>query len=80
MRTLLVAVREPSPQRLPGLIQCLDVMKPETLLFYSSDQLPEHAELRQIRIDISGLSGASPPIAKITAEHLMTPAYPIDSS
>src|SRR5690554_6557405 len=45
MRALLVVVLEPRPQGLPGFIQCLEVMKPETLLFHSSDQSLNHPVL-----------------------------------
>src|SRR5690606_41871428 len=45
MRALLVVVLEPRPQGLPGFIQCLEVVKPETLLFHSSDQSLNHPVL-----------------------------------
>src|SRR5690606_41935243 len=45
MRALLVVVLEPPPQGLPGFIQRLEVMKPEPLLFHSSDQSLNHPVL-----------------------------------
>src|SRR5690606_14510712 len=45
MRALLVVVLEPRPQGLPGFIQCLEVMTPDTLLFHSSDQSLNHPVL-----------------------------------
>ena len=45
MRALLVVVLESRPQRLPGFIQCLEVMKPETVLFHRSDQSLNHPVL-----------------------------------
>ena len=45
MRALFVVVLEPRPQRLSGLIQCLEVVKPEALLFNRSDQPLDHTIL-----------------------------------
>src|SRR5690606_2181212 len=45
MRALRVVVLEPRPQGVPGSIQCLAVVNPETLLSQSPDQSLTHPVL-----------------------------------